>query len=256
VTSDAATPDTGSFDAPDPAPVDPRRRRRRVGCLVGLSIALVVTVGGAVLADRVTRSIAQDVAADAVRSALDTTGTVRVDIDGTPFLTQLLGGSLDRLHLYADAATVSGTALTDVQVVATDVAVREPRSAALVVATATVPLSQIEQTLRERTGWDLTATVEGETLIGTGEIAGVAASAAFTLAAGGDAGVTATLQSVTLAGLTVDATVLPDGLGDRLTQLGSLTGDTLAGGEVTDVQVQADGVRITVRLTDVTVADL
>ncbi|HEY0187899.1 MAG TPA: DUF2993 domain-containing protein [Cellulomonas sp.] len=257
MTSDAATPTAADPD-PEPwaGPRGARRRRRRVGCIVGLSIALVVLLGGAALADGVTRSIAEDVAADAVRTAIDTSGDVTVQIDGTPFLTQLVAGSLDQVQLHADAATLSDLQVTDLDAVVTDIAVREPRSAGLVVATATVPLSQIEQTLEDQTGWDLTASVDGETLIASGDLAGVAVSASLTLAAAGTAGVTATLQSVTLAGVAVDPATLPDGLGSRLTDLGSLTGDVLADGSVTAVQVQDDGVRVTVQLEDVDVASL
>ncbi|HEY0216891.1 MAG TPA: DUF2993 domain-containing protein [Cellulomonas sp.] len=231
----------------------PRRRR---GCAIGLVVALVVVVGGAVLADRVGRSIAQDVAADAVRSQLATSGDVQVEVDGVPFLTQLVSGTLGEVHLTVDEATVSGIDLTDLVVTASDVKIREPRSARQVVATATVPLAQIEQTLREQTGWDLTATIEGDTLVATGAVVGIPVSATFTFSAAGTEGLLAGLQGVTLGGLTVDVASLPDGLGSRLSDLGSLTGDALAGGEITDVQVQEDGLRVTAQLQDVDAADL
>jgi hypothetical protein len=219
-------------------------------------IALVVLVGGAVLADGVTRSIAQDVAADAVRSQIDTTGELTVTVEGTPFLTQLASGTLDRIRLHADGATVSGIAVTDLDVVASDVAVRGDRSAAEVVATGTVPLSQIEQTMRERTGWDLAATVEGQTLVATGAVIGVPVSASFTLAIAEDGSVVPTLQQVSLGGIAVDASALPDGLGARRAGVGSLTDQLPAGATLTDAQVQADGLRITARMQDVTVDSL
>jgi hypothetical protein len=227
-----------------------------VGCVVGLSIALVVLVGGAVLADGVTRSIAEDVAADAVRTQIDTTGDLTVSVEGTPFLTQLASGTLDRIRLHADGATVSGIAITDLDILATDVTVRGDRSAAEVVATGTVPIAQIEQTMRERTGWDLTAAVEGDTLVATGAVLGVPVSASFTVAVAEDGTVVPTLQQVTLAGLAVDASALPDGLGARLGGVGSLTDQLPAGATLTDAQVQADGLRITAQMHDVTADSL
>lgn len=231
-----------------------RTSRRRVGCLVGSVIAVVVLVGGALLADRVTHSIAQDVAADAVRSKLSASD-LDVSIEGFPFLTQVLGGTLDDVRMTAPTATVQGLSVVDLDVTATGVAVQEPRGAEHVVATATVPTAALESLLRERTGWDLTLTVDGETLVAGGAAAGVPASVALTVAPAGAEGLTAAVTSASLAGLSIDASLLPDGLASRFTEF-DVADQMPAGAQITGATVEADGLHLVVELDDVTVDQL
>jgi hypothetical protein len=231
-----------------------RTPRRRVGCLVGSVIAVVVLVGGALLADRVTHSLAQDVAADAARSKLSA-ADLDVRIEGFPFLTQVVGGTLDDVRLTAPAATLQGLSVVDLDVTATGVAVREPRGAEHVVATATVPTAALESLLRERTGWDLTLTVDGQTLVAGGAAAGIPASVAFTVAPAGAEGLTATITGASLAGLGIDASLLPDGLASRFTEF-DVADEIPAGARVTGATVAADGLHLVVELDDVTLDQL
>jgi hypothetical protein len=226
-----------------------RSPRRRVGCVVGLSLAVVLLVGGTLLADRAGHSIAEDVAADAVRSQLTATD-LDVAIEGFPFLTQLARGTLDDVRLQASTATLQGLDVTDLDVTATGVAVREPRGAEHVLATATVPTAALQALLQERTGWDLTLTVEGEDLVAGGSVAGVPVAVALAVAPAGPDGLTATVTSASLAGLTVDAGLLPDGLAARLSEI-DVTDQLPAGASVTGATVRADGLHLTVELVDV-----
>lgn len=248
VTSTPETPETAG------APRAPRSSRRKVGCVVGLTAVVVVLVGGGALAEGVTHSIAEDVAVDAVRNAASATD-VDVSIEGFPFLPQLLRGTLDDVRVSAATATLRGLAVTDLDIVATGVEVREPRGAEHVRATATVPTAALEQLLRDRTGWDLSLAVDGDTLVASGEAAGVPASVALTITPAGTDGITATITSASLAGLGIDAGFLPDGLASRITQFG-LTDALPAGASVTDATVEADGVHLDVELTDVTLDEL
>ncbi len=231
-----------------------RSPRRRVGCVVGLTAAVLVLVGGTLLADRVTHSIAEDVAADAVRSQLGATDP-QVDVTGFPFLTQLARGTLDDVHLTATGATLRGLDVTDLDVVATGVAVREPRGAEHVVATATVPTAALESLLRERTGWDLALAVDGEALVATGAVAGVPVGVTLTLAPAGADGLVATITSASLGGFTIDAGLLPDGLASRIAEV-DVADQLPAGAEVTGAVVEADGLHLTVELADVTLDSL
>lgn len=213
-------------------------------------LALLVLVGGPLLADRVARGLAEDVAADAVQQQTGATGT-DVTVTGFPFLTQLIAGTLDDVRLSADALTLDGLPLTDVDVTATGVAVREPRGAEHVRVTATATTAALESLLRDRTGWDLVLRAEGETLVAEGQVAGLPAAVALTVAPAGTAGLTAVVQSASLAGLTVDADVLPDGLAARLTRFG-IADELPQGAAITGATVQPDGLRLTVELGDVT----
>jgi hypothetical protein len=232
-----------------------RTPRRRVGCLVGSVIAVVVLVGGPVLADRVTHGYAEDVAADAVRSRLSATDA-DVRIEGFPFLTQFARGTLRDVHLRASSASIQGLDVVDLEVAATEVAVRGTQGAARVRATATVPPEALQALLRERTGWgDLTVTLEDGTVLAGGALVGVPVSVALTIAPAGEAGITATVVGASLAGFQVDAAALPDGIADRLAGL-SVAEDLPAGSRVTGATVAPDGLHLVVEADDVTVDQL
>lgn len=229
-------------------------RRRRAGCLVGATLAVVVLVGGAVLADRVTHGIAEDAAADAVRSRLSATD-LDVRIEGFPFLTQVAGGTLDDVRLGAATASLQGLDVTDLDVRATGVVVRGERGAEHVLATATVPTAALEQLLRDRSGWDLGLAVEGGTLVASGALAGVPVTVSLALAPAGVDGLTATITSASLAGFGVDAGALPDGLAARLSDL-AVVDQLPAGARITGATVEADGLHLTVEVDDVTLDEL
>ena len=78
--------------------------------MVGGIVVVVVLVGGALVADRVTHSTAERRVAEAIEQNLDVVGTPTVDIGGFPFLTQLLAGSVD------DLPGAIGDRLTDIEI--------------------------------------------------------------------------------------------------------------------------------------------
>ena len=75
-----------------------------------LLITGVVLVLLLVVADRVAVHVAQNVAADNLKSSQHLTSTPSVDIAGFPFLTQLASGDFDRITVDANAVPVGSSA--------------------------------------------------------------------------------------------------------------------------------------------------
>jgi hypothetical protein len=89
----------------------------------------------------------------------------------------------------------------------------------------------------------------------TGAVAGVPVGVTLTPAPAGADGLTATITSASLGGFTIDAGLLPDGLASRIADV-DVTDQLPAGAEVTGAVVRADGLHLTVELTDVTLDSL
>lgn len=81
----------------------PRRRRRWP---LRLAIVLLVLLGLAVAADRVSVRIAEAAVARTLQNSQNLTHQPDVSIDGFPFLTQLARGTFDRVELSDDDVTV------------------------------------------------------------------------------------------------------------------------------------------------------
>ncbi|MCP2031796.1 hypothetical protein L1277_001894 [Okibacterium sp. HSC-33S16] len=92
----------------------PRKRRRVRGWIVGLIIlvaAVALVIGGLFLAENVTKGIATDAIAVAVKSSLPASvdASVDVDIAGDWVLFQIFTGKLDQVTLSSDDAMVDGS---------------------------------------------------------------------------------------------------------------------------------------------------
>jgi hypothetical protein len=103
----------------------PRKRRRVRGWIVALVILVItigLVIGGLFLAENVTKGIATDAIAVAVKSSLPSTidATVDVDIAGDWVLFQIFTGKLDQVTLSSDDAMVDGSP-ADFTLVATQV---------------------------------------------------------------------------------------------------------------------------------------
>nr|WP_231747917.1 DUF2993 domain-containing protein [Auraticoccus cholistanensis] len=73
-------------------------------------LVLALLAVGLVVADRVAEGVAEDRAAAQVQHALGTAVPPQVDVTGTPFLTQLLAGELERVKVSSGATTVGSGA--------------------------------------------------------------------------------------------------------------------------------------------------
>lgn len=219
--------------------------------IVGLVVALVVLLGGALVADRVARSRAEAVAEQRVRERVDVQGDLVVGLDGFPFLTQLARGRLDRVTGSADQATFGSLSLTDVEVEATGVSTRSPASAESTDLEATVSAATLQAAARERSGLDLTVTVESGEIVVSGQALGLTLSASATPRVD-DGALFVDLGSVQVGGLDVDVDSLPAALRNRLTDLEVPVDELPDGLVLRSATVVADGVRVSATGTDVT----
>lgn len=116
---------TEVFEPAPPPPVTERRRaRRRAGCVIALVAFLIVVVALLVVADGVTRNIAEQRTRDQIQASLPAgvEGEVDVSIGGFSMIAQLLAGTIDHVELSAPGLLVQGAPL-DVDVVAEGVPV-------------------------------------------------------------------------------------------------------------------------------------
>lgn len=97
--------------------------RRFLTALVILVVAAIVVVGGAFLAETVTRGIAEDSVAAAAEASLPSNveGTVDVDIAGDWVLLQLLSGRMDTVTLTSADARFDDIPVENVRVAASGV---------------------------------------------------------------------------------------------------------------------------------------
>lgn len=108
--------------APTAAPGSTARRRprRRAGCVwIPLVVILIAIVGLLVVADVVTRNLAEQRTREQIQAGLPAgvEGEVDVSIGGFSMIAQLLSGTIDRVELSAPELLVQGAPL-DVDVVA------------------------------------------------------------------------------------------------------------------------------------------
>lgn len=218
--------------------------------MVGGIVVVVVLVGGALVADRVTHSTAERRVAEAIEQNLDVVGTPTVDIGGFPFLTQLLAGSVDEVSGAVDGVTLEGIDATDVTIDAHDVTTSEPYTLGTATIAATLPTASIEQIVADRSQLDVAVAVDGDALTASGSVLGLDLAANLVPRVDGGR-LLVSVANVQIAGLTVSVDDLPGAIGDRLTDIEIPVSGLPEGLVLSDATVVADGVRITADGTDV-----
>ena len=213
-------------------------------------VTVVVLVGGAVVADRVAHTTAERRVTEAIEQNLDVSGTPTVDIEGFPFLTQLLAGSLEDVTAGVDGVTLEGIEATDVTIDARGVSTSEPYTVGDATISATLPTASIEKIVADRSQLDVTVAVDGDRLTASGEVLGLTLSADLVPRVE-DGKLLVTVADVQIAGLTVSTDDLPSSIGDRLTDVEIPVQGLPDGLVLTDATVVDGGVRITARGTDI-----
>ncbi|MFD9881958.1 DUF2993 domain-containing protein [Streptomyces alboflavus] len=120
----------GKADAPWEPPNHRRGSRRRRNRFAGLPLAAKVVVALAVaaaflvLADRWALLYAEHEAADKLKDQLDLSAAPEVDIEGFPFLTQVLDQRLDEVKVTVPDVAADRVSLAKVSATATDVTMK------------------------------------------------------------------------------------------------------------------------------------
>lgn len=222
-------------------------------------VVLLVAVGTAVAVDRILLARTERrVLDDLASSGLALSPDAQVHIAGFPFLTQVWQGSLEQVRLAADAATVDGLELTDVEVVAEGVSTTSPTAAESLEVVATAPEATLTEAVGRSAvadqGLDVTVTiVDGRVLANTSvlglpvEVGMVPRPAGREIAMG--------LDSFAILGLTVDAADLPEPLRDALARATVPLDGVPEGLVVTAVEVLPGGLRVRLEGDDVLLDD-
>src|SRR4051794_34011210 len=228
---------------------------RARGIVVGVVTVAVLGVA-VVVADGVAARQTERVVAEAIQQNLDgVTGTPTVDVGGFPFLPQLFRHELDHVTARVDSATLEGVAITDIHLDAADVSTQEPYTVGSATVTGSIATAELQRLVAERTQADLTLAVNGDNLMASTKLLGLELSAALAPRAEGGQ-IRVDVETVQVAGLTVDVDDLPGALADRLRNLTIPLEGLPEGVTLTDVVVQPDGVRITAKGNDVVLPEL
>lgn len=223
--------------------------------VVVLVLAVLVVAGAAVL-DRILHARAEEAIAAQVREEVEVQGASDVVVDGFPFLTQVLAGSLAEVRGTADGIVVEGVPLEDVRVAVRSVTTTEPYVAQTAEINLTVPLETVRAALTEALdGQAVEAGGEGGELVLTTEVLGAPIGIQVRPVAAGSE-VALELTEVSLGGLTVPAEDLPGPLQDLLAQWRLPVPGLPEGLELTRLEVVDDGVRVRAEGEDVDLSQL
>ncbi|HEY8719793.1 DUF2993 domain-containing protein [Pengzhenrongella sp.] len=222
------------------------------GVVVG--VAVLVVLGGAVVADRFAVGMAQDVAVDGLRANVQgVTGDPKIVITGFPFLTQLLAGELTDVTGRVEGLTFKGVQITDVDVDAEGVTTHRPYTVHRALLTGSLSTATVEQLLAAKADLHVHLTVDGDRLKATTQLLGSDLTATLVPRAEHGA-IRVKVADVTLGGVKVDVAALPSGIAKRFNDMAVPVEGLPDGVVVTGVAVRDGGVRITATGTDVTLA--
>jgi hypothetical protein len=215
-----------------------------VGVIVGVVVLVLVVLG--VLADRAVASVAERTISDRVAESVGGASSVSTSIIGTPVLTQVARGSLDHVTVtVTDLPTDNGPTLRHVVVDLYDVSTSSPRTAARVEATADITTAELQKALGD--SWTITPDGDAFAVRWTGGLE-LAARIVPTIR---DGKLALDLQSVSILGVSVDGSLVPDVVKDRVTAVAASVGDLPFGLVPTSVTVTPEGVRLVATSTDV-----
>jgi len=219
---------------------------------IALGVAVLLTVaGGAVVVDRAAVSTAQGEVVRELRRNFDgVVGEPAVTIEGFPFLTQVLAGTLTDVTARVDGVTVDGVAVTGVRLDAAGVSTSQPYTVHQAVLSATLPSAALEQLIASKANLDVALRLDGNRLVAATTLLGLDVTATVVPRAQ-DGRIRVDIADVTLGGLPIGVGDLPGAVAARLRNLTIPFDGLPAGMRLAGVVVRDGGVRITAAGTDV-----
>ena len=217
--------------------------------MVGLLVVVLVLV----VVDRIAAARVEQAVADGFTARVeDPVGEPRVEVGGFPVLTQLAAGRIDDVDIRLDGATLGGVAMTDLAIAARGVSTTGPQRMDHVDVHAIVPVASVQDLVTQRTELDVEVGVQGDELELRGTALGLPLVATLTPRVV-DGRLLVDLGSVSVGGVELDPTLLPQDVSGRLTGLEVPLEGLPEGLVLTDAVVDPAGLRITASGTDVTI---
>jgi len=213
-------------------------------------VAGVVTVlilgAGAVAVDMIARDRVEARIADEVAREFGLESRPEVEISGTTFLPQVFGGSVERVRLAADAATLGELPMEDVVVELSGVSAREPYSADVIDFSGVVPLDSV----RDINDSALDISIEDGAVVVGAVVLGLPLEAGVVPVADGRA-VVARVETLSLAGVTVRVADLPESVVQAIGAVRVPIDALPEGMALTSVTVLDEGFHVTARGTSI-----
>lgn len=217
----------------------------RRGVVVGVVVVLVLA-GGAVAVDALARDRVEQRIATEVAAGFELGEVPDVEISGTTFLPQVLGGSVSHVRVSADAATIGDLPMEDVVVSLEGVSAREPYVADVVDFSGLVPLEAAQATLPD----ELVLRIDGGAVHVSASVLGLPLEVAATPVADGRA-VVARVDSLTLAGVTVQVSELPPAVAAAIEEIRVPVDGLPEGMILTAVEATPAGLQVTATGTEI-----
>ena len=216
---------------------------------------MLILAGAALAADRLLLASTQSrIEAELVKATGAT--SPEVEIGGFPFLTQIVGGSLNHLTVRATTVTYDSIELTNVTVVGEGVPL-DLSAVDSVELTGTLPTASIQaliaSEIQEATGQDLTVTIttQGDLLVASTLVLGLVPLEMDLRPQAAGRGVRVEMATIRLAGLAVAPGDLPFDWGKDLSSFTVEIPQLPEGLELTSVRVLPDGVELAAAGTNV-----
>lgn len=206
-----------------------------------MSVVVVVLVlaGGAVAADVVARDRVEARLAQEVTAGFGLESPPDVEIAGTAFLPQVIGGSVERVDVAAPRATIGELPMEDVELTLLEVAPREPYVAQTFEFVGLVPLASAQELTPE----GLELRIEDGAVVVVAQVLGLELEARATPVADGRA-VVAQIESLSLGGVSVEVADLPAPVAGAIEEVRIPFDGLPEGVELTEVVVATEGFRV------------